>query len=215
MANTPNIPTPSPEQVTIYLEKWKNLENYTAQESSLNKLFHKTYPENKCMDEVLIKVCALNALYSTNIRYLFQVAQHIVDLEIDERLKKGNRSLVQDITKITITKKIKNDEGRNIDETEIKPINYYSFATKYCSHHVPEKYSIYDSYVDKMLWHFQKQFSDFKRKELKTYERFAEVIEVFRKKYELDKFSLKQIDQYLWMAGKEAFTYSKKKTKTP
>lgn len=29
--------------------------------------------------------------------------------------------------------------------------NFYSFATKYCSHHNPLDYTIYDSYVDKNI----------------------------------------------------------------
>jgi hypothetical protein len=38
-----------------------------------------------------------------------------------------------------------------------REINFYSFATKYCSHHKPEMYPIYDSYVDKMLGYFKKR----------------------------------------------------------
>ena len=44
-----------------------------------------------------------------------------------------------------------------------KQKNFYSFATKYCSHHRPYDYAIYDSYVDKVLRHFRNVdgFSDF------------------------------------------------------
>lgn len=62
-----NIPNPSITEVKIYLQLWASLENYTLQESSLRKLFTKTYPINSDLDDVLIKVCALNDFYSTNI----------------------------------------------------------------------------------------------------------------------------------------------------
>ncbi|UTW70364.1 hypothetical protein KHA80_07545 [Anaerobacillus sp. HL2] len=43
-----------------------------------------------------------------------------------------------------------------------KKKNFYSFATKYCSHHNPLDYPIYDSYVDEVLRHFRNRdgFSD-------------------------------------------------------
>lgn len=52
--------SPNEKEVEYYLERWETLENYVAQESSLRKLFTKTYPNNTEMDEVLIKVCSLN-----------------------------------------------------------------------------------------------------------------------------------------------------------
>ena len=71
----------------------------------------------------------------------------------------------------------------------------------------PEIYPIYDSYVEKLLLHFKKKdkFSHFKKEELKKYKKFLEVIQTFKQYYNLDNFSLRQIDIYLWLAGKEYF----------
>ena len=88
------IAKPSKQQVEKYLKRWDSLENYVFQESSLKKLFTKTYPNNTDLDDVLIKVCALNDFYSTNIFSPFTVAKHIVNLKIDKRwvsLVKWNR----------------------------------------------------------------------------------------------------------------------------
>ena len=41
-----NIPRPCKSEVEKYLNRWDSLENYVLQESSLYKLFHKTYPNN-------------------------------------------------------------------------------------------------------------------------------------------------------------------------
>lgn len=95
-----------------------------------------------------------------------------------------------------------------------KSINFYSFATKYCSHHEPEYFPIYDSYVEKILCYFQKihRFSFFKTSDLKNYKIFKSVLEDFRKYYKLTNYSLKQIDQYLWQLGKEYFPKKYKKS---
>ena len=96
------IPKPNKKEVIKYLNLWDSLENYVLQESSLDKLFFKTYPENKDINDILIKASSLNDFYSTNIFSIFPVAKHILELNIDERLKNGDESLVNDIAKVTI-----------------------------------------------------------------------------------------------------------------
>jgi len=184
---------PSPKEVKRYLNKWDSLDNYVLQESSLRKLFSKTYPLNTNMDDILIKVCSLNDFYSTNIFSPFIVARHILKMRIDKRLKNNDLSVVNDIAKIRMP------GGRHI--------NFYSFATKYCSHHKPTVYPIYDSFVEKMLMYFKKRdkFFAFKRRDLKNYEQYRQILEEFRKYFKLTAFDLKQIDKYLWQAGKKYF----------
>ena len=86
-------------------------------------------------------------------------------------------------------------------------IDLYSFATKYCSHHNPKDYPIYDSYVDEVLRFFRSQdhFSAFYNEDLKIYALFKKILNDFREFYGLNQFDLKQIDQYLWQLGKEYF----------
>jgi len=184
---------PSVEQISIYLDLWDSLENYVLQESSLKKLFTETYPKNVYMDDVLIKVCSLNDFYSTNIFSPFTVAKHIVDLDIDNRLVNRDLSLVNDIAVVRVN-------GQ-------KTIKFYSFATKYCSHHFPEDYPIYDSFVEKMLMHFKRvdKFYKFKKDDLKHYPTYHAILMEFSRFYGLDGFTLKQVDKYLWQAGKEYF----------
>ena len=188
-----DIITPSVIEIEKYLIKWNNLENYVLQESSLFKLFNNTYPDNKELDDVLIKVCSLNDFYSTNIFSPFIVAKHIVDLRIDSRLKVNDLNLVNDIA--------------NVQVSGNKKINFYSFASKYCSHHKPTVYPIYDSYVEKLLMYFKKKhkFSSFKKNDLKVYTKYKDILIDFQKAYKLEKFNLKEIDKYLWQAGKFYF----------
>jgi len=151
-----DIPKPCCDEVSKYLLPWDKLENYALQESALNKLFFKTYPNNNDIDDILIKVSALNDFYSTNIYSPFQVAKHILNLHIDDRLKEGDVTLVNDIAKVSMT-------NGNV-------INFYSFATKYCSHHQPLDFPIYDSFVDQLLRYSRNRdgFSNFGSSDLKS-----------------------------------------------
>lgn len=188
-----DIPTPSKQQVEMYLRIWDKLDNYVLQESSLKKLFTTTYPKNTELDDILIKVCSLNDFYSTNIFSPFTIAKHIKSLNIDEYLEKNDLSIVNKISKV------KMNGGKNR--------NFYSFASKYCSHHRPGAYPIYDSFVDKVLVHFRKQdnFYDFRNDDLKNYQSFTDIITAFRSFYDLDEFDVKDIDRYLWQLGKDFF----------
>ncbi len=196
----PNVSNSSSEQVEHYLRAWDELENYHLQEDALNKLFFTLCPENTEMSDILLKVAALNDFYSTNIFSVFPVAKHILSLKIDDRLKSGDIALVSDIQKVTIN---------GVEK------NFYSFATKYCSHHRPLDFPIYDSYVEKVLCYFRDRdkFASFKTPELKNYAKFKGTLIDFRLFYSLDQYNLKDIDKYMWQLGKEYFSksYGKKK----
>lgn len=58
-----------------------------------------------------------------------------------------------------------------------------------------------------MLIYFKKKdkFSDFKNEDLKDYFKFRNVLMKFKKFYDIDKYNLRDIDKYLWIAGKEYF----------
>jgi hypothetical protein len=187
-----NINKPTIAEVQEYLKKWETMEKYVLQENALNKLFTNTYPCNIDMNDILIKVSSLNDFYSTNIFSSFTVAKHILDLNIDKKLKDNDFQLVNDIAKINV----------NNEKTKY----YYSFATKYCSHHKPDTYPIYDDFVRKMLIYFNKIYRFYENDiNLKNYQNFMEVLLKFRKHFNLDNFSLKEIDRYLWQTGKKYF----------
>lgn len=188
-----DIPSPNKDIIEKYLIKWDNLEeHYIWQESSLDKLFHDDYKTNTDLNEILIKCSCLNDFYSTNIFLIYPVARNIYDLKIDQRLKDGDASLVNDIANVEISGKQK---------------YFYSFASKYCSHHNAVKFPIYDYFVEKMLMYFKKKdkFAKFVKDDLKDYIKFRNVLLEFKKFYDIDEFNLRDIDKYLWIAGKEYF----------
>ena len=190
--NTFIIP-PSPDEVQKYLLKWDNLGSYVVQEEALDDLFMKTYPNNTDIKQVIIKVSALNDFYSTNIFKVFNVSKHIIDLNIDERLAINDVTLVNDIAKVQVS--------------DDKCVNFYSFATKYCSRHKPNEYPIFDSFVEKLLKYFRNVDKRliFHNDDLKDYQKYKSILLDFQKNYGLEDFNLKQIDKYLWQLGKEKF----------
>ncbi|MBF4989399.1 hypothetical protein [Methylophilus sp. 14] len=189
--------SPSPEYLSAYLQRWEGLENYRLQEQSLALLFKELCPSNNVLEQVLLKVSALNDFYSTNIFDTYTVAKHIREMDIESRLKNGDLSLVNELAMVSIRD---------------KKWNFYSFASKYCSHHFPESFPIFDSYVEKMLLHYAHadNFYSFHKGDLKHYESFVKIIKEFQTHYGLRQFSLRQIDIFLWLAGKDSFPPSYK-----
>lgn len=186
------VPSPCKEEVEKYLSSWDSNEYYTDKEKALDKLFFGDFKCNDNLDNVLIKCSVLNDFYSTNIFNVHDVAKHILSLNIDDRLQKGDSTLVDDIARVTISGKNK---------------YFYSFASKYCSHHNPKEYPIYDSYVEKVLKYFRKidKFFDFNNDDLKNYEKFKEILINFKRYYSIEEYNLKDLDRYLWQLGKDKF----------
>ena len=186
-------PKPSVSEVNKYLDEWINLEGYTSQERALNKLFLELLPGNSEITDILLKASCLNDFYSTRIFAIYPLAKRILSIkDLDKRLKAGDIKLVRELGNVKI-----GDNKRY----------FYSFATKYCSHHNPIAFPIYDSYVEKVLVYFNKvdEFSSFKIKDLKDYRTFKGILLDFQRYYKLERFNLKEIDRYLWLLGKKFF----------
>lgn len=151
-----------------------------------------TPPHNQDIRDILLKAAVLNDFYSTNLFSIYPVAEHILALDIDQRLRAGDPSLVEDLKTV-----VGNGKARRL----------YPFATKYCSHHQSERFPIYDYYVAAALRCFRDRdaFTSFRNKELEDYRRFQEVLQAFRDRYGLREFSWKELDRYLWQVGKEFF----------
>ena len=186
------IPTPCKEEVEKWLKHWDSLPDYTEQEKALDKLFFGEFKSNDNLQNILVKCSTLNDFYSTNIFKVYPVALHILSLNIDERLDNNDPTLVNDIANVTINGKDK---------------YFYSFASKYCSHHNPLNYPIYDSYVEKVLKHFRNEtpLLKFDNNDLKVYKKFKSILIKFQQLYNIEEYSLKDLDRYLWQLGKKYF----------
>ena len=188
--------TPSNLLINKYIKLFNEDERYYPADQAIINLF-KAFPENKKLEDILLKISVINDLYSTNIFGTFKMAKHILQLDIDKKLKKGSSEAVGMISKGHGIKTSKNNTERK----------FYSFATKYCNWHNRESYAIYDQYVEKILIAYQKKdgFSSFKKDDLKDFKKFKMVIGDFISFYDLTEYDLKEIDKFLWIYGKEMF----------
>lgn len=187
------------------LNEWKDLGAYTKQEKILCNLFRK-YPANTNFEEVVYKTTILDSFYNTNLRFndktlsgdkdsksgVIEVSNIILGIkDFDKRVKNGDTELVDQI--VNTAKQDKNMKS------------VYSFATKYCSFHNPKDYPICDNFVKEELKYYRNQkVSEFKfqNKDLENYREFVKVVKNFKEIFNLEKYSFKQIDQYLWLVGK-------------
>jgi hypothetical protein len=205
----PTVPNPS--SVRDACERFDK--EYAVVERALAELFRQ-YPTNDDQAHVLLKVVALNRLYSTNILAVWDVARLIYEhrLEVDGALKADPPSpeAVDKIVELTILATRK---------------RFWSFATKYCSWHRPESFPIWDSRVLRYLqslkgspftlpdnWTECSQFADsagrtaarrWRPDNWTHYREFLALMNRFRDFYNLGSFTFKQIDKFLFLSGEE------------
>lgn len=183
---------PTNEAIDHCLAEFHELEKYQLHEAALALLYGELCPGHEDLPAVLLKVSALNDFYSTNIYDTHAVAKHIVQAKPARDIEEGNPGIVNALSSVVIGG---------------KPRSCYSFATKYCSHHNPQAFPIFDSFVQKMLTHFRRkhQLISFKNNDLRDYPKFVAIVEQFQQVYGLGARSLREVDIYLWLAGKAAF----------
>jgi hypothetical protein len=187
IATAQRLPDPIREFVEEEIAKFDS-ENGVI-EAALTDLVA-TYRRNVDLGHILLKVSAINTLYSTQIRGVFAVAEEIRKKEIDARLDTGDLNVVDQISSVDFGGKQRCN---------------YSFATKYCSWHRPEFYPIYDSRVDYVLRVYAKQnaFSKFTQETLWNYSEFHRVVSDFRHSFGLEHYSFKETDKFLYQLGSD------------
>lgn len=99
----PSCYQPSVEEVQRYIEQWNGLGNYVNQERALAYLFTELCPANERLEQILLKIAALNDFYSTNIFSVHTVAQHFMSINIDTRLQREDDTLVDDLSWVKAT----------------------------------------------------------------------------------------------------------------
>lgn len=192
------IETPSAKQVKDCLKQREEMAKrdpyfvYVPQKEFLDNWFREVFPKNNNLKEILTKAYILDSLYLTRTatKYLDKFAENLIQMKnFDQRLKDGDRKLVNEIAYVEINKQ---------DHKTI-----YSFATKYSSFHYPENYPIYDSNVERTLMHFKNDFLKFKGDDLRNYPKFYKVLSKFKEFYGLEEFNWIEIDQYLFLKGRK------------
>ena len=187
--NKTQLPYPTEELVQTYIKQFDQTQ--TVVELALTRLFQ-LFPKNTALEDVLLKVIVLNDLYRTAIWATYQVAEHIISLNVDPYIREGKPEVVDLIARIQLGNKTRNN---------------YSFATKYCAWHNPSSYPICDGFVAQMLWAYSRhdKFDKFHRQDLWKYDLLKRIVDNFRTFYNLIAYGFKDIDKFLWLAGKTYF----------
>lgn len=167
---------------------------YFLMDNALSNLFN-SMKENKRIEEVLIKVTALDSLYSTNInsyKKLKAISEVICETNnIDVLIGGGEKEAV-----------------RIIGQTREWMDNAFVFASKYCSFHQPEKFLIFDSYSWLALRTICNELGiDHKLKSNPTmdfdaYKNYCDCVNSLIIKCDL-RSGYKKIDEFLWLKSKE------------
>ena len=229
-----SVPRPTHETIEGYIKDWKceRMKHYQEQEECIKRLFRN--PDTKKRDRpndttevILNKILMLNSFYSTKLHAPLRVAKYIGNIEnfyasLNDPYDRNKDELVNTIAKGDV------HVGDNEKYETLREC--FSFATKYCHHHNPEYFRIYDSYVAKILRYFQqKQNPCFYREGLsetkmkRDYSFFHDVLEKFKENFGLDGIleklkkeyaftsSNEVLDKYLWLLGKRYFQKPPKK----
>jgi hypothetical protein len=148
-----------------------------------------TFPENIDYKQVLIKVVLLNTLYKTAIFDVYKITEHIINQEIDTKIRRGDLGVIETIRR-------GHGIGNNMD--------LYSFATKYVHWHNTKQYPIFDNLVDKLLPEIEDRYM---LRELyngadRNYPSLKAAIDEIVSLTGLQEFKYKKIDQALWVYAK-------------
>lgn len=168
-----------------YLEVFKDQEMYFVNDTRNLELFSKT-PGNSKVDDVRTKVSALN---DVDIRTMFledHMINHIVKLNIDDRLKRKDVSIVEEIAQVTV-------QGKNH--------HVLHFASVYCNLHDPENFPIYS---EQHFPFYRKYISEYKlpldSEKLNTYSVFSQALNDLVKRLGLTgKMNYLQLRKFGWL----------------
>ena len=188
------------EAQMVIQNRWTYVgQHYQLQEQVIDDLFKHYAPQNTDENIVRTKAETLNIYYNTSVIAIAKMAKEIVNLKIDNRLKKKDLSLVPDIA---------NAVNKNRQFT--------SFASKYCAAHKPDGYPIYDSLVRNYLAQVigKGNLANYTccmttaENMMHDYLKYVDVYNAFIAQYNLSSLSYRDVDWYIWVANKNIQTLS-------
>lgn len=173
----------------------------------------KQHPENKDLSIVAMKIALIDLTNSTNLSKLlgredglYKLAEKIIEVDFDERVKNGDLSLVEELSRWT-----KENIGKNL----------FSFISKYCLYHNlhchnRDDYVIYDSVVGINLYDYISDEDYYKlsgRKLTKrsiaklrneyNYELFSKIADYILKENNITVDNAhRKLDWYIWYKNK-------------
>lgn len=171
-----------------YMGQFSREEGYFEDDIRVMDYF-KSHPQNTDVTEVVLK---LSAVQHPEIDHIVKsrsvVAKHIVGLQIDERLQKGEARVVNEIARL---------------ELDHQSYFLYAFATRYCNYHRPNDYPIYDTTIEKILkLYFEHVLGEkLTEQQIKDYPTFKNCMLTLREELNMNQYNFKEIDKFVWIYG--------------
>ena len=189
------LKNPDAKFINLTYEKYSKIEGDELNDK-LQKLFITFNNDNNKYD-VLIKVAALNKIYSTAITNINPVVEQI------SKISKQSKKLEKIEDYINYVDKISRIEWVNEKKQNFKR-NNLSFASKYVHFLSHKKIPIYDSYIWIVIKGYlgQKNNSKIVFSNPKNYLEFYKTFCDFKSAFNLKKYSNYQIDKFLWFYGR-------------
>lgn len=179
--------TPFESSLKKHLELFANQEMYFVSDSRNLEFFGKN-PVNTKAEDIRLKIGSVDATELTKQNLTEDMVRHILQLKIDERLKKGDLSLVEEIATLN---------------TNGKTHRVLHFASLYCNLHQPEIFPIYSeehfAFYKKYIQHFKLPTDP---SQLTNYSTFCQVLNDLVKRLNLaGKMNYLQLRKFAWLYG--------------
>lgn len=179
-----------------YVDIFLGQEMYFLNDTRNLELFEK-HPTNSNPEDVRMKVSSISD--DPGLQHLpnpDDVINHIVKLNIDARLKKGDLSVVEEIAHVTVMG---------------KPQYLLHFASVYCNYHRPGVFPIYsDQHLDFYKRYIREHNLPLDPEKLNTYETFTKALNDFVDRLGLTgKMNYLQLRKFGWLYADTVATESK------
>jgi len=187
--------------LTCCQKKYKEVNNTGLNDDFMKQVF-KDHPSHRRLYDVAVKVIAVAQVYKATVYDHSKMAHHICRL-------KNLKSMISDGEGAAV-EAVRFGHGI-IWEKSRKEIDFYSFSTKYCHWSNPNRYPMYDQYVQRAVREIRERTSyDFAKGDF-----FKDYI-AFRGQLDMLKFIIispfyrksswgygyKELDEALWVYGR-------------
>lgn len=172
--------TNTPFSIRERISYFESIEGYFTGDKKLYD-FIKSEIGNESLETVMTKVAAIGNPTLWENGGQDAMSSHIHSLKIDDRLRRGDLTVVMDIGNF---------------ESITNPDELYHFASKYCCYHFPDLFPIYCSSGHKIA----NVLAPNPRQEITNhYDWYSEMIELAKAQLGLTSLNYLELNKFLWL----------------
>jgi hypothetical protein len=168
-----------------YVDIFFNQEMYFVNDLKHVELFQKI-PLNTSAEDIRTKLSAMNDAELNHDTLMNDALEHILQLNIDERIKRGDLSLVEDLSNIKANGKV---------------YHLLHFASAYCNFHRPDTFPVYsEQHIDFYKRYIKENKLPLDPEKITTYDVFSKALNDLVQRLGLaGKMNYLQIRKFGWL----------------